>query len=195
MAKDTKEKQQINFDKELNKALNSQERNARVGALWNKLQTRDHTKLITEGEKPAISSPEKEQLMRNNIALYTKANLAHNINSGVGVGVEKIVDNKFAEIPSKISSKEAKVIEFSSKALDELSKVDQRDSRNNPRLYNKVDSYLKQIDNIDKPGLLKKAAIAAGNIGSDLIKKLGNRLPSLPTRNNTSKGKGTGNSI
>ena len=82
------------------------------------------------------------------------------------------------------------MIEFAAKALDELDKVKDYSAKN-PRPYDKVDRHLKRIDNIDKPGLLKKAAIAAGNIGSDLIKKLANHLPSLPNKNKEKQEKRT----
>jgi hypothetical protein len=176
MAKDSKEKTQ-----EPTKKVSwemSQDQRSRINSLWNKLQQSENTKFITEGGKADLSPAAQENIMRQNINKYADANLNNNINS-VGMGMK--VDKNFA----KLSPKEAKVIEFASKALDALDKVKDYSAKN-PRPYDKVDSYLKQIDNIDKPGLLKKAAIAAGNIGSDLIKKLGNRLPSLPNNN---KGK------
>jgi hypothetical protein len=124
MAKDTKEEQQTNP-----KML--QEHSARIDALWNKLQTRDNTKFITEGGEANPSPSEKEALMRKNIKRYAKENLKNNINSSLGK-IEK-VDPNF----QKLSSKEAKVIDSSLKALDELKKV----APENPRPYAKVDSH------------------------------------------------------
>lgn len=176
MAKDTKEKQQTNFDKALNQAI-PPDQSFRIDVLWKKLEQK--TPLLTKGGNADLSSAEKELLMRKNIESYKTANLNNNINS---VGMGMAVDKNFA----KLSPKEVKVIEFAAKALDALDKIKDYSAKN-PRPYDKVDSYLKRIDNIDKPGLFKKAAIAAGNIGSDLIKKLANHLPSLPNKNKEKK--------
>lgn len=169
--------------KNIIEAINSkvdvrQDKSARIEAIWNKLQKDTKTSVITQGGKDNPTSLEKAQIMRENINKYEKENLKNNINA---LGKIEKVDPKFAEL----SPKEVKVIEFAAKALDELDKVKEYSAKN-PRPYDKVDSYLKRIDNINKPGLLKKAAIAAGNIGSDLIKKLANHLPSRP--NNQNKG-------
>lgn len=176
MAKDTKEKTQEPA-KKVSWEM-PQDQSSRIDALWNKLQT--NAPLVTQGGNKDLSSIEKELLMRKNIESYKEANLSNNINS---VGMGMAVDKNFA----KLSPKEVKVIEFAAKALDALDKVKTIDDPNKRNPYDKVDSYLKRIDNIDKPGLFKKAAIAAGNIGSDLIKKLANHLPSLPNKNKEKK--------
>lgn len=156
-----------------------QDESARIDALWNKLQKDTKTSVITQGGKDNPISLEKAQIMRKNINKYEKENLKNNINA---LGKIEKVDPKFA----KLSSKEVKVIEFAAKALDELDKVKDYSAKN-PLPYDKVDSYLKRIDNIDKPGLVKQAIKAASNLGSDLIKKLANHLPSRPNKNQEKK--------
>ena len=159
-----------------------QEQSTRIDALWNKLQK--NTSLVPNEGNKNLSSIEKENIMRQKIESYKEANLQINTNSIPGM--EMKVDKNFATL----SPKEVKVIEFAAKALDAFDKVNTIDDPNKRNPYAKVDSYLKRIDNIDKPGLLKKAAIAAGNIGSALIKKLGNHAP--PRQNNPNKGKSKG---
>ena len=158
-----------------------QDRTARIDALWNKLQSRKKTKFIT-GEGNTNPSPaEKEALMRKNLKPFSKENLKNNINSSVGLEIKE-VDKNFA----KLQSKDTKVLEASLKALDALADVPiANPNKSNP--YQKVDSYLKQIDNINKPGLVKQAIKAAGNLGSELRVKLSKHIPSLKPKTQDKK--------
>lgn len=176
-----------------------QEQTAIIDTLWNKLQSRENTKFITiapNGQK-AETPMQKELLMRKNIEKYKDANLNNNINVA-GMGLE--VDKNFANL----SPKDKKVLEASSKALDALDKVKEYGPKN-LRPYDKVDSYLKQIDNVDlkqvdlkqvdlkqidnveKPGRIKQAIKAAGNLGSELRVKLSKHIPSLKPKTQDKK--------
>ncbi len=158
-----------------------QEQSTRIDALWNKLQK--NTSLVPNEGNKNLSSIEKENIMRKNITSYEKSNLNNSINSLPGM--EMKVDKNFATL----SPKEVKVIEFAAKALDALDKVKDYSAKN-PRPYDKVDSYLKRIDNIDKPGLVKKAVIAANDkIVQPLASKSANKVQELKNERNTNPKK------
>lgn len=166
-----------------------QEQTAIIDTLWNKLQNRENTKFITiapNGQK-AETPMQKELLMRKNIEKYKDAKLNNDINS---IGTGYTVDKNFANL----SPKDKKVLEASSKALDALDKVKEYGPQN-LRPYDKVDSYLKQIDKVDlkqidkveKPGRIKQAIKAAGNLGSELRVKLSKHIPSLKPKTQDKK--------
>ncbi|MCP5369246.1 MAG: hypothetical protein H6909_00930 [Rickettsiaceae bacterium] len=127
----------------------------RIDAIWEKLQKNADTKFITKvtGEPQTNpTSQQKMQIMQENIEKHKVATINASIASSFGI---KSQDSS----SRSISRKGEKIIEFSSKSLDSI-------ARGN---IDKADSYLKKINNIDKPGIIKKAAITVVKAANDQI--------------------------
>ncbi len=177
-----------------------QGQSARIDALWKKLQNRPETKFLTEGGKANPSSLQKELLLRNNLAQYK-----HDIRNASLVASnlppmesKQFTTKSIAELKSmpKLPTKDTKAIEFAVKALDALDKVNTIDDPNKRNPYAKVDSYLKRIDNLDKPDLLEQATkLAKDKILQQASKLAQNILKSPATNQQQQNGKpGTANS-
>lgn len=119
---------------------------ARIDALWTKLHNNKNTRFLTEGTTPQSSHLEKAQQIRKNISTYKDGVELNNLKMNLKLGE---VDKNF----KNIKNKDTKIIELSSKALSEI----------NNGTIEKADSYLNKIDDLTKPGLLKKAAIVAND--------------------------------
>ena len=178
-----------------------QGQSARIDALWKKLQNRPETKFLTEGGKANPSSLQKELLLRNNLAQYK-----HDIRNASLVASnlppmesKQFTTKSIAELKSmpKLPTKDTKAIEFAVKALDALDKVNTIDDPNKRNPYAKVDSYLKKIDNLDKPDLLEQATkLAKDKILQQASKLAQNILKSPATNQQQQNGKpGTATSI
>lgn len=153
--------------------LQTQE-NAGIDALWKKLANRKNTEFLTNGTTKDSPSAEKMKIIRKNISLYKDNIQINNINSSLKLGP---VDEDY----KKITSKDTKIIDLASKALAEI---------NNGKIE-KVDNYLKRIDDIDR-GLLKTAAIGANDhILQPLAQKSASKVQELQSERNTNPNKTT----
>lgn len=144
-------------------------KDTKIDATWDNLQKRENTRFLTKGGQENITSQEKAQLMRTSIAQFAEDNRHNNFNNSLKLGGE--VDENLA----KLSSKDRAVIALSSKALKAIDKGK----------IKTADKYLERIDNIDKPGLLKKAAIVANDkIVQPLALKSANKVQQLQSDRN-----------
>lgn len=153
--------------------LQTQE-NGRADALWAKLANRENTQFLTKGTTQESPYAEKMKIISKNISLYKDNIQINNINSSLKLGP---VDEDY----KKITSKDTKIIDLASKALAEI---------NNGKIE-KVDNYLKRIDDIDR-GLLKTAAIGANDhILQPLAQKSASKVQELQSERNTNPNKTT----
>jgi hypothetical protein len=171
LSKTQQESVQLQTQKNASIQLQTQ-KNAGVDALWAKLERRENTRSLTKGTTKESSSADKMAIMHQNIEQYKEDNLNNKLNKSFGLGMQ--VDEKF----ENIKSKDTKVIEFSSKALEALKK-DNIKSADIKTAY----KYLKRIDNVDNPGLLEKAVTAAKDKILQQTSKLAQNIPKSPATN------------
>lgn len=143
--------------------------NSRIDALWAKLHNNKNTRFLTDGTTAESTPSEKTKLIRTNISKYKDSVELNNLKMNFKLGG---VDENF----KKITPKDTKIIELSSKALYEI----------NNGTIEKAESYLERIDNLTKPGLLKQAAIVANDkIVQPLASKINNKVQQLQSKRNS----------